>query len=107
LGDFGVNPITQARPKVACHLGSGYSYVNVLIGAVMATLTLRIPDELDRELERQSAAVDQSKSDLACEALQRFLRVGKLKLVRDQAVPEAKAAEIRTDDDVFQKLTKP
>ncbi len=70
----------------------------------MATLTLRIPDELDRELDRQSAAAQQSKGELACAALQRYLRVGKLHSVREQAVPEATAQGIRSDDDVFRKL---
>jgi hypothetical protein len=41
----------------------------------MSTLTLRVPDELDRALERQSASLGISKSDLAREALKRYLRV--------------------------------
>ena len=39
----------------------------------MSTLTLRVPDELDKALERQSAALGISKSDLAREALKRYL----------------------------------
>jgi len=35
----------------------------------MSTLTLRAPDDLDKALERQSAALGISKSDLAREAL--------------------------------------
>jgi predicted transcriptional regulator len=61
----------------------------------MATLTLRIPDELDRELERQSAASHLSKSDLAREALQRYLRVAQVR---------AQAQGIHTDEDVFRAL---
>ena len=55
----------------------------------MATLTLRIPDELDQELERQSAASHVSKSDLAREALQRFLRVAELRGLRARSVARA------------------
>jgi predicted transcriptional regulator len=34
----------------------------------MTTITLRVPDELDKALEKQSAAMGISKSDLAREA---------------------------------------
>jgi predicted transcriptional regulator len=70
----------------------------------MATLTLRIPDELDQELERQSAASRLSKSDLAREALQRYLSVAKLRSLRAKLVPRAQAQGIHTDEDVFRKL---
>jgi predicted transcriptional regulator len=70
----------------------------------MATLTLRIPDELDQELERQSAASHLSKSDLAREALQRYLSVAKLRSLRAKLVPRAQAQGIHTDEDVFRKL---
>jgi predicted transcriptional regulator len=73
----------------------------------MATLTLRIPDELDQELERQSAASRLSKSDLAREALQRYLSVAKLRSLRAKLVPRAQAQGIHTDEDVFRKLEEP
>lgn len=72
----------------------------------MATLTLRIPDDLDRELERQSSASRLSKSDLAREALQRYLRVANLQTLRSELVPQAQAQGINTDDDVFRALDK-
>lgn len=70
----------------------------------MGTLTLRIPDDLDQELERQSAASRISKSDLAREALQRYLRVSRLRNLRARLVPRAQAQGIHTDEDVFRKL---
>lgn len=73
----------------------------------MATVTFRIPDELDQELERQSSATRLSKSDLAREALQRYLQVGKLRQLRSELVPLAQAQGVHTDDDVFGKLDKP
>ncbi len=73
----------------------------------MATLTLRIPDELDQELERQSAASRLSKSDLAREALRRYLSVAKLRSLRAKLVPRAQAQGIHTDEDVFRKLEEP
>jgi predicted transcriptional regulator len=73
----------------------------------MATLTLRIPDDLDQELERQSAANHLSKSDLAREALQRYLRVAKLRTLRARLVPRAQAQGVHTDEDVFRTLEEP
>jgi predicted transcriptional regulator len=70
----------------------------------MATLTLRISDELDQELEQESTASHLSKSDLAREALQRYLRVAKLHRLRAKLVPHAQAQGINTDEDVFRAL---
>jgi predicted transcriptional regulator len=70
----------------------------------MATLTLRIPDELDQELEQESSASRLSKSDLAREALQRYLRVARLHRLRAKMIPRAQAQGINTDEDVFRAL---
>jgi predicted transcriptional regulator len=55
----------------------------------MSTLTLRVPDDLDRALERQSAALGISKSDLAREALKHYLRVAEF---RTKLVARAQAS---------------
>jgi predicted transcriptional regulator len=70
----------------------------------MTTLTLRVPDDLDKALERQSAALGISKSDLAREALKRYLRVAEFRALRARLVERAQAAGINTDDDVFEIL---
>jgi predicted transcriptional regulator len=72
----------------------------------MSTLTLRVPDELDKALERQSAAMGISKSDLAREALKSYLRVAEFRTLRSRLVARAQAAGINTDDDVFEVLQK-
>jgi predicted transcriptional regulator len=73
----------------------------------MATLTLRIPDELDQELERQSAATRLSKSDLAREALQQYLQIVRYRTLRSRLVPLAQAQGLNTDEDVFRALDQP
>jgi predicted transcriptional regulator len=73
----------------------------------MSTLTLRIPDELDRELQRQSAATRLSKSDLAREALHRYLQIVRLRTLRSRLVPVAQAQGFSTDEDVFRALDQP
>jgi len=70
----------------------------------MVTLTLRIPDSLDKELDRQSTASRLSKSDLVREALQRYLRVERFRTLRSKLVPRAQAQGINTDEDVFRAL---
>jgi predicted transcriptional regulator len=72
----------------------------------MSTLTLRVPDELDKALERQSAAQGISKSDLAREALKRYLRVSEFRTLRTRLVARAQAGGINTDEDVFEVLRK-
>ena len=72
----------------------------------MTTLTLRVPEELDQALERQSAALGISKSDLAREALKRYLRVAEFRTLRTRLVARSQADGINTDDDVFDRLQK-
>jgi predicted transcriptional regulator len=73
----------------------------------MATITLRVPDELDRELERCSEAQGVSKSDLAREALRRYLLVSDFRKLRQEMVQRAQALGIHTDNDVFRRLKEP
>ena len=70
----------------------------------MATITLRVPDELDLELERQSAAQGVSKSDLAREALRRHLLVTDFRALRAELMARAQALGVNTDDDAFRIL---
>lgn len=70
----------------------------------MATITLRLPDELDEELERRSAAQGVSKSDLAREALRRYLLVTDFRALRKELVARARALGLNTDEDVFRQI---
>lgn len=70
----------------------------------MATITLRVPDELDQELQRRSAAQGISKSDLAREALRRYLFVTDFRALRSELVARAQALGVNTDEDVFRVL---
>jgi predicted transcriptional regulator len=70
----------------------------------MATITVRIPDSMNKALDQQSAVLQVSKSDLAREALRRFLAVTEFRSLRTQMVPLAEANGVHTDDDVFEIL---
>jgi predicted transcriptional regulator len=72
----------------------------------MATITLRVSDELAEALERQSTAAGVSRSALAREALRRFLAVSEFRCLRQKLIGRARAHGNRTDEDVFQALDK-
>ena len=72
----------------------------------MATITLRVPAELEEALERRSNAVGVSKSDLAREALRRFLAVSEFERLRAKLVRRAQSQGVHTDDDVFRLLDR-
>jgi predicted transcriptional regulator len=72
----------------------------------MATITIRVPDELDEALDRQSAAAGISKSDLAREALRRYLAVSEFQRLRGRMVRRAQAQGVHTDEDVFRLLDR-
>lgn len=55
-------------------------------------------------LDRQSVAQGVTKSELAREALRRFLTVSEFRAIRGKLVPLAEAQGIHTDEDVFEKL---
>jgi metal-responsive CopG/Arc/MetJ family transcriptional regulator len=73
----------------------------------MSTITVRVPEALDRELERRSAAAGVSKSDLAREALRRYLGVNEWQELRARLVRRAQAQGLHTDEDVFRRLEEP
>ena len=58
----------------------------------MATLTLRLPDNLDKQLTALAAQTHQNRSELARAALENFLRELERKQLMDALVFEAKAA---------------
>ena len=58
----------------------------------MATLTLRLPDSLDKQLTALAAQTHQNRSELARAALENFLRELERKQLMDALVSEAKAA---------------
>ena len=72
----------------------------------MATITLRIPDSMNAVLDRQSAVQGVSKSDLAREALRRFLAVTEFRAIRAKLIPLAEAQGIHTDENVFERLKR-
>ncbi len=71
----------------------------------MGTLTIRIDDELEAELQRLADAAHRTKSDLAREMLRRHLALARFRELRRRAIPFAEAAGYLTDDDVFRDVS--
>lgn len=71
----------------------------------MATLTIRIDDELDKGLERLAKAQHRTKSDLAREMLRKRIAVERFRELRRKALPLAEAAGFVSDEDIFRDIS--
>ena len=71
----------------------------------MSTLTIRVPDRLRRQLERLSRHQDRPVSDLARDALRRYLTVQRFYELRRQTISLAQPQKLLTDDDIFRTVS--
>jgi predicted transcriptional regulator len=71
----------------------------------MSMLTLRIPDDLKRQLEELSRQQQRPTSELVRESLRRYIVTEQLKAIRRATVPLAEAQGFLTDDDVFRAVS--
>lgn len=69
------------------------------------TLTIRLDEELQRELDRACAATGRTRSDLARDALRRQLALLRFRALRARALPYAEAAGLLTDEDIFHQVS--
>lgn len=71
----------------------------------MGTLTLRISDDLKKQLEALSRQQGRSAGELVRESLRRYLAQEELRLMRDKLRPYAEARGYLTDEDVFKDVS--
>lgn len=69
------------------------------------TLTIRLDEDLERELDRLTLETGRTRSDLARDALRRQLVVLRFELLRDKVLPPAEAQGLLTDEDVFSAVS--
>jgi predicted transcriptional regulator len=74
-------------------------------GSIMGTLTIRINDDLERDLDELAKAQHRTKSDLAREMLRKHIAVERFRELRRKALPLAEAAGYVTDEDVFRDIS--
>jgi predicted transcriptional regulator len=67
----------------------------------MKTITIRVSDQLEAELEKASRDLGTSRSDVMREALQNHLRLQKFKSIRKSVMPLAESRGYLTDEDIF------
>jgi Ribbon-helix-helix protein, copG family. len=70
-----------------------------------STVTVRLDDDLDRELTEVSEALGQSRSEIVRGALRRQLSVLRFDELREQVMPFAEARGYLTDEDVFEDVS--
>ncbi len=69
------------------------------------TLTIRIPDDLRKELLRISDSEAKPVSDLVRESLQRYISIYKFRQLRKKTLPFAEAQGLLTDEDIFKLIS--
>ena len=71
----------------------------------VATLTIRIDEELEQALDQLAKSQHRTKSDLVREILRKRIAVERFQELRRQSLPLAEAAGYLTDEEVFRELS--
>jgi predicted transcriptional regulator len=71
----------------------------------MGTLTIRIDDKLENDLEQLAKSQHRTKSDLAREMLRKRVAVERFRELRRKALPLAEAAGYLSDEDIFRDIS--
>lgn len=69
------------------------------------TLSIRIDDDLERELTLAAQAAHRPKGDIVRDALRRQLALTKFRNVRNEVMTLAEPAGFVTDEDVFKAIS--
>ena len=69
------------------------------------SLTIRLDDDLEQELEAVCSETGLSRGDIVRDALRRQLQLMRFERLRRQALPFGEAAGWLTDDDVFTAIS--
>jgi predicted transcriptional regulator len=69
------------------------------------TLTIRLPEDLRKELQKISQEESKPMSDLVRESLKRYVSIYKFRRLRNKVIPFAESQGILTDEDVFDVIS--
>ena len=69
------------------------------------TITVRLPDKLQRDLDRVVKAEKTSKSDVIRNAIERYIALKRFQQLRKKVLPFAEAEGLITDEDVFKAIS--
>lgn len=71
----------------------------------MKTITIRLDDQLDSQLEETISLTGSTKSEIVREALIKHLNVKRFRQLRKKMLPFAEAQGFLTDEDVFKEIS--
>lgn len=71
----------------------------------MGSLTIRIDEKLENDLERIARTQHRTKSELAREMLRKRVAVERFRELRRRALPLAEAAGYVSDEDIFRDIS--
>jgi predicted transcriptional regulator len=71
----------------------------------MGTLTIRLDDELEKDLDQLAKSQHRTKSDLARDMLRKRIAVERFRELQRKALPLAEAAGYVSDEDVFRDIS--
>jgi len=69
------------------------------------TITIRLPSDLQKELNKVVKADKTSKSEIVREAVSRYLALRRFQQLRTKVLPFAEAQGLLTDEDVFKAIS--
>jgi metal-responsive CopG/Arc/MetJ family transcriptional regulator len=69
------------------------------------TITIRLPEKLQRDLEKVVKTEKTSKSDVIRDALERYVALKRFQQLRKKVLPFAEAEGLISDDDVFKAIS--
>lgn len=69
------------------------------------TITIRLPEKLQKELEKVVKEEKTSKSEIIRDAVSRYLAVKRFQQLRKKVLPFAEAQGLLTDEDIFKAIS--
>ena len=70
-----------------------------------STLTIRLPDEVKKELDRVARREGVSRSDIVRESVRDYLFIRQFRRLRQRMLPKAVDRGVFTDEDVFDRVS--
>jgi len=69
------------------------------------TITIRLPEKLQKELEVIVKEAKTSKSEIIRDAIARYISIRRFQQLRKQVLPFAEAKGLLTDEDIFKIIS--
>ncbi|GAB4380122.1 MAG: hypothetical protein Kow0042_29970 [Calditrichia bacterium] len=69
------------------------------------SLTIRIPENIKKDLEELSKSEQKPVGDLVRDSLRRYIAIHRFRKLRNKVLPFAEAQGILTDEDLFREIS--